>query len=70
MRRTFLMMMSLVAYACGGGNSTETFNSTMSQANEPAANHLRPSNATGTAYSRQRADRRASSCCTASAPTS
>jgi hypothetical protein len=49
MRRAVLLVMSIVAYACGGGNTTETFNSTMSQANEPAANHLVPSTATGTA---------------------
>jgi hypothetical protein len=53
MRRTFLMVMSLVAYACGGGNDTNTFNASLSSANEPTSNFpggVRPaSNPTGTA---------------------
>jgi hypothetical protein len=50
MRRAFLVVVSLVAYACGGSNSTDTFNAAgMSQANEPAINHAVPSTATGSA---------------------
>jgi hypothetical protein len=53
MRRTVLMLMSLVAYACGGGNDVNTFNASLSSANEPTGNFpggVRPaSNPTGTA---------------------
>jgi hypothetical protein len=49
MRRIALLAAMVAGFACGGSSSTQTFNSTMSQANEPTANHLKASTATGTA---------------------
>src|SRR5256885_5971897 len=53
MRRLVLLVVSMVAYACGGSSNTSTFSATMSSANEPTTNFpagARPaSNPTGTA---------------------
>jgi len=49
MRRIAVLAALVSGFACGGSSNTQTFSSTMSQANEPVANRKVISNATGTA---------------------
>jgi hypothetical protein len=49
MRRIALLTAMVSGFACGGSSNTETFNATLSQANEPSINHRVTSTATGSA---------------------
>jgi Cu/Zn superoxide dismutase len=49
MRRIALLAATVFGFACGGSSNSQTFNATMSQANEPVANRKITSTATGSA---------------------